>query len=74
MAYSKKVVDRFNNVLNNPLNSLIWLINTLQKQGKNLNKNNYISTGTCTSAIPLSKKSKILVDFGILGTVEFKIN
>ena len=62
------------NVLKNPLNSLTWLINTLYQQGKNLDKDNYISTGTCTSAIPVSNKAHVMADFGILGKVEFQIN
>ena len=62
------------NVLKNPLNSLTWLINTFCKEGKILEKCNYISTGTCTSAIPISNNAKIIADFGSLGKVEFDIN
>ena len=62
------------NVLNNPLNALTWLLNTFYKEGKILEKYNYISTGTCTSAIPISSNAKIIADFGSLGKVEFDIN
>ena len=60
-----------NKVLGNPLNSLLWLINTLSMQGKKLSKNCYVSTGTCTPAIPISKGDSICADFGKLGKVKF---
>ena len=58
-------------VMGNPINSLTWLINNLANVGKVLPKNHYISTGTCTKAIPISKGDKITADFGKLGTVGF---
>ena len=75
---NSKIVKKGNakNVLNNPINSLTWLINTLAKKGITLPKNNYISTGTCTPAIKVNKKDKavnILADFGILGKVNLKL-
>ena len=60
-----------NNVMENPINSLTWLINNLATVGKTLPKNYYVSTGTCTKAIPISKGDKITADFGKLGTVSF---
>jgi len=44
------------NVLENPLNSLLWVINKLSFMGETLLKGNVVSTGTCTVAIPLEKK------------------
>ena len=61
-----------NNVMGNPINSLTWLINNLALAGKNLPKNFYISTGTCTSAIPITKGDSVVADFGKLGTISFK--
>jgi len=58
-------------VLGNPINSLTWLINNLAKQGKTLKKNSYVSTGTCTQAIAISKGDRIRADFGKLGIVNF---
>ena len=60
-----KVVDRgnSNNVLDNPVNSLTWLINTLASQGKSLPTDSYISTGTCTPAIPLNINDNVCADF-----------
>ncbi len=59
------------NVMGNPINSLTWLINNLALSGKSLPKNSYISTGTCTPAIPIKKGDKVMADFGKLGNVSF---
>ena len=58
-------------VMGNPIKSLTWLINNLAIAGKVLPKNHYISTGTCTKAIPISKGDKVIADFGKLGIVSF---
>ncbi len=71
---NNKLIEEGNssNVLQNPLNSLLWLINTLAEKGETLLKDNLISTGTCTLAIPLFKNSKIKVDFDNMGVIEFE--
>ena len=68
-----KLIDKGNssNVMGNPINSLTWLINYLALIGKSLPKNFYISTGTCTPAIPIKKGDKVMADFGKLGNVSF---
>ena len=68
-----KLIEEGNasNVMGNPINSLTWLINNLALMGKVLSKNHYISTGTCTKAIPISKGDNITADFGKLGTISF---
>ena len=58
-------------VMGNPINSLTWLINNLAIVGKVLPKNYYISTGTCTKAIPISTGDKVTANFGKLGVVSF---
>ena len=60
-----------NNVMGNPVNSLTWLINNLALVGKKLPKNYFVSTGTCTRAIPINKGDSITADFGKLGKVSF---
>ena len=68
-----KFIEKGNSsaVMGNAINSLTWLINNLATVGKVLPKNYYISTGTCTKAIPISKGDKVTADFGKLGTVDF---
>ena len=62
------------NVLGNPLNSLLWLINKLSLKGETLLKGNVVSTGTCTVAIPLKKNYKVKVDFANMGNIDFQFN
>ena len=73
LLINKKLIEKgnSNNVMENPINSLTWLINNLALMGKALPKNHYISTGTCTKAIPISRGDNIIADFGKLGTVGF---
>ena len=68
-----KIIDKgnANNVLDNPINSLTWLLNTLAIQNKPLPKDSYISTGTCTPALPINIGDNICADFGKLGKVNF---
>jgi len=70
---NNKLIDKgnSNNVLNNPLNSLLWIINELSSKGDAILKNYLISTGTCTKAIPLEKNDNIKADFGKLGEIKF---
>ena len=62
------------NVLENPLNSLLWLINKLSLKGEHLLKDNVVSTGTCTVAIPLEKNYRVKVDFADMGNIDFQFN
>ena len=68
-----KIIEKGNssNVLKNPLNSLLWLVNKLASKGETILKDNFVSTGTCTMAIPLNKNNKIKADFGNMGIINF---
>tara|TARA_B100000029_G_scaffold461312_1_gene493005 strand:+ start:3157 stop:3957 length:801 start_codon:yes stop_codon:yes gene_type:complete len=68
-----KLIEKGNsrNVMENPINSLTWLINKLASNGQYLPKNHYVSTGTCTKAIPIFKGDNIKADFGSLGSIDF---
>ena len=63
-----------NAVLGNPINSGVWLINKLAKLGEPMLKGQFITTGTCTKAVPLTSNSNIIADFGFLGKVEINYN
>lgn len=60
-----------NKVLDNPLNSALWLINKISKLGETMLKGQYISTGSCTKAIKLKRNQKIRAEFINLETIEF---
>ena len=57
-------------VLGHPLNSLVWLANTLCDQGKALKAGDLVSTGVCTNIYLAQPGDHIIADFGSLGTVE----
>lgn len=57
-------------VLGHPLNSLVWLANTLCEQGKALKSGDLISTGVCTDVYLAEPGDHIIADFGMIGTVE----
>ena len=70
---NEKLIEKgnSNNVMGNPINSLTWLINKLAVKGETLPKNYFVSTGTCTPAIPIFKGDRVTADFGSLGIVSF---
>ena len=68
------IIGNTNNVLKNPINAALWLINTLALKGEPMLKGQFISTGSCTKAIVLKKGYKIKADFGSLGSIEFEYN
>ena len=74
LIINDEIVEKGNTslVLDNPLNSAIWLINKLSILGEPMLKGQFISTGTCTKAVKLIKNSFIKADFGPLGCVEFE--
>lgn len=57
-------------VLGHPLNSLVWLANTLCEQGKQLKAGELVSTGVCTGIYLAEPGDHIVADFGTLGTAE----
>ena len=69
-----KLIEEGNtkDVLDNPINSAIWLLNKLSALGEPMLKDQFITTGTCTKAIPLLPNNNIMADFGSLGKVEIE--
>ena len=57
-------------VLGHPLNSLVWLANTLCEQGSHLKAGDLVSTGVCTDIYLAEPGDHIVADFGTLGTAE----
>ena len=76
ISYNNQIVGEGNtkNVLGNPLNSGLWLINKIAQKGETLLKDQFISTGTCTKAHELNDNTKVTADFGKLGKIEFIYN
>ena len=76
ISFDNEVVGEgnINKVMENPLNSGLWLINKIAQKGETLLKGQFISTGTCTKAHELQPNTKVSADFGILGQIEFNYN
>ena len=69
-----KIMDSGNtkNVLNNPLNAVLWLINNLAKKGEVLLKGQFISSGSCTKPSKIYSGNHIKAQFEGLGDIEFQ--
>ncbi len=65
---------RGDNVMDHPLNVLIWLANTLSQHGKGLKAGNFISTGITCEVYLAQQGDQILADFGPIGSVELSFN
>ena len=76
ISYNNKIIGEGNtkNVMGNPINSALWLINKITKKGETLLKDQFISTGTCTKAHELTPNTKVSADFGKFGKIEFNYN
>ena len=70
----EKLMDSGNtkNVLNNPLNAALWLINNLAKKGETLLKGQFISSGSCTKPSKIYSGNNIKAQFEQLGDIEFQ--
>ena len=57
-------------VLGDPLRSLVWLVNRLSGQGRDLGPGTLLTTGSCTGMHPVPRRCKLVAEFGPLGRCE----
>ena len=57
-------------VLGDPRNSLVWLVNFLRVQGKGLKAGDWVTTGSAMGVYPAPPGCNAVADFGALGQVE----
>ncbi len=57
-------------VLGDPLQSLVWLVNRLSSRGISVSAGALITTGSCTGMHPVPRRCKLVADFGLLGRCE----
>ena len=57
------------NVMGDPYESLAWAANRLAREGQGLKAGEWVSTGTCTAAVPAAKGTTIEAEFDGLGSV-----
>ena len=60
------------NVMRDPFVSLAWAANRLAKDGRSLKAGEWVSTGTCTAAVPAAKGATIEGRFEGLGSVSVR--
>ena len=58
--------------MDDPINSLLWMANTLAAQGKQLKAGEWVSTGTCTAPTPVKGPCTYTGKFGAFGEVSVK--
>jgi 2-keto-4-pentenoate hydratase len=55
------------NVLGDPVDALVWLVNELGAQGLTLHTGQFVTTGACVPPIPVRPGDAVEADFGWLG-------
>lgn len=68
----KKTVfaGRSASVMGNPLNAVVWLAGQLSAAGRQLQTNDIVATGSCTTILQVWPGQHMAADFGPLGQVE----
>ena len=61
------------NVLAHPITALTWLINELSQNEIPLDNKAVVTTGSCTTPIPIRQGDIVVADFGKLGSVSVVI-
>ena len=61
------------NVLCHPITALTWLINELSQNDITINNKAVVTTGSCTTPIPIKQGDNVVADFGIFGSVSVVI-
>lgn len=57
-------------VMDDPLNALAWLATELAAKGRQLEPNDVVATGSCTTLLRVTPGQHLAADFGPLGQVE----
>jgi 2-keto-4-pentenoate hydratase len=62
------------NVLGDPRNALTWLVNELSALGLTLEAGMIVTTGTCTTPIPVQAGDRVMASFGVIGDIELSFS
>jgi 2-keto-4-pentenoate hydratase len=57
------------NVLGDPVEALVWIVNELTAEGRTLQAGHFVTTGACVAPIPVAPGNAVSADFGWLGTI-----
>ena len=59
-------------MLGDPRLALTWLVNELSGLGVTLKAGQVVTTGTCTTPIPIGHGDAVHADFGAVGSVDVR--
>ena len=57
------------NVLGDPVEALVWLVNELASTGRTLHAGQFVTTGACVPPIPVLPGQSVEADFGWIGRI-----
>lgn len=57
------------NVLGDPVEALVWLVNELASTGRTLHAGQFVTTGACVPPIPVLPGQQVDADFGWIGRI-----
>ena len=57
------------NVLGDPVQALVWLVNELASTGRTLDAGQFVTTGACVPPIPVLPSDRVEADFGWIGRI-----
>jgi 2-keto-4-pentenoate hydratase len=57
------------NVLGDPVEALVWLVNELSSTGRTLQAGQFVTTGACVPPIPVLPGQSVQADFGWIGRI-----
>jgi len=60
--------------MDDPINSLVWLAQQLAAKGTQIKSGEWVSTGTCTAAVPAEAGKTYSASFGTFGEVSIRFN
>lgn len=58
------------NVMGDPVEALVWLVNELGRAGQTLGAGQFVTTGACVAPIPVVPGDQVQADFGWLGALQ----
>lgn len=58
------------NVMGDPVEALVWLVNELGRSGQTLQAGQFVTTGACVPPIPVIPGQRVQADFGWLGQLQ----
>ncbi len=65
----RRLQGQGSNVLGDPVQALVWLVNELRATGRTLSAGQFVTTGACVTPIPVLPGQQVQADFGWLGRI-----